>query len=90
PNIESISDTIKNGNSCVTIYVKDNQIDTIPKEVIATLKNNSIVKVATEIITDTGVAAPHIGQATDELSDSNSPNYYGSICCLVESTTNKD
>ncbi|MFX5521823.1 hypothetical protein ABTD78_21400, partial [Acinetobacter baumannii] len=66
PNIESISDTIKNGNSCVTIYVKDNQIDTIPKEVIATLKNNSIVKVATEIITDTGVAAPHIGQATDE------------------------
>lgn len=90
PNIESVSDTIKNGDSCVTIYVKDNQTDIIPKEVSTTLKSGSVLKVPTEIIADTGIAIPHIGQATDELSDSNSPNYFGSICCIVESTTNNN
>lgn len=88
PNIESVTGTLKERNSCVTIYTKDNRVDTIPKEVNATLKNGAIVKVPTEIVSDIGVAKPHIGQSTDELSDSNSPNYYGSICCLVESTTN--
>ena len=88
PNIECISDTLKDGNSAVTIYVKDNQIETIPKELCATLKNSWVVKVPTEIISDSGEGKPHIGQATDELSDSNSPNYFGSICCIVDSTTN--
>lgn len=88
PNIECVSDTLKNGNSTVTIYVKDNQIETIPKELSATLKNGSVVKVPTEIISDSGEGTPHIGQATDELSDSNSRNYFGSICCMVDSTTN--
>lgn len=88
PNIECVSDTLKDGNSAVTIYVKDNQIETIPKELSATLKNGSVVKVPTEIISDSGEGTPHIGQATDELSDSNSPNYFGSICCIVDSTTN--
>lgn len=90
PNIESVSDTLKSGKSCVAIYVKDNQTDTIPKEINATLKNGSVIKIPTEIVADTGVAKPHIGQATDELCDSNSPKYYGSICCLVESSTNKN
>lgn len=90
PNIESISDTLKSGKSCITIYVKDNLTDTLPKEMNATLKSGSIIKVPTEIIADTGVAKPHIGQATDELSDSNSPNYHGSICCLVESETDSN
>jgi|694.fasta_scaffold116733_2 hypothetical protein len=88
PNIECVSDTLKDGNSAVTIYVKDNQIESIPKELSATLKNGSVVKVPTEIISDSGEGKPHIGQSTDELSDSNSPNYFGSICCIVDSTTN--
>jgi hypothetical protein len=90
PNIECVSDTLKNGNSAVTLYVKDDKIDTIPKELSATLKNGSVIKVPTEIISGAGEARPHIGQATDELSDSNSPNYFGSTCCIVESTTNPD
>jgi hypothetical protein len=88
PNIECVSDTLKNNNSIVTIYVKDNQIEDIPKELNATLKNGSVIKVATEIISDSGEGTPHIGQVADELSDSNSPKYYGSICCIVESATN--
>ncbi len=88
PNIECVSDTLKDGNSSVTIYVKDNQIETIPKELSATLKNGSVVKVLTEIISDSGEGIPHIGQATDELSDSYSRNYFGTICCIVDSTTN--
>lgn len=88
PNIECVSDTLKDGNSTVSIYVKDNQIETIPKELSATLKNGSVIKVPTEIISDSGKAIPHIGQATDELSDSNSSHYFGSICCMVDSTTN--
>jgi len=88
PNIESVSDTLKNGESSVTIYVKDNHTDTIPKEVTATLKDLTVVKVPTEIISDSGEATPHIGQATDHLSDVDNPNFLGSVCCLVDSTTN--
>jgi hypothetical protein len=88
PNIECVSDTLKNGNSAVTLYVKDDNTDTLPKELSATLKNGSVINVPTEIIAGSGEAKPHIGQATDELSDSNSPNYFGSACCIVESTTN--
>ena len=33
-------------------------------------------------------AIPHIGQASDELSDINSPTFFGSMCCLVRSNTN--
>ena len=87
-NIECVSDTLKDGNSAVTIYVKDNHIETIPKELSATLKNGSVIKVPTEIISDSGEGTPHIGQATDELSDSNSRHYFGSICCMVDSSTN--
>jgi len=87
-NIECVSDTLKDGNSAVTIYVKDNQIENIPKELPATLKNGSVIKVATEIISDSGDGIPHIGQATDELSDTNNPNFVGSICCIVDSATN--
>lgn len=88
PNIECVSDTLKNGNSAVTIYVRDSETAAIPKEVPATLKNGSVVKVPTEIIAGAGEGKPHIGQATDELSDSYSPSYYGSVCCLVDSATN--
>jgi hypothetical protein len=87
PNIESISDTIKDGNSCVTIYLKDNITQRIPDTLNATFNNGTVVKVATEIIIDTGAAKPHIGQSTDAVSDTNSPQYYGSICCFVKSTT---
>ncbi len=90
PNIEGISDTTKNGDSCVTIYVNNNSTDSIPKEVYATLKSGSVKKVRTEIVADTGDANPHIGQATDELSDSKTPEYFGSICCMVASTSNEN
>lgn len=88
PNIECVSNTLKEGKSMVTIYLKDSETQAIPAEVTATLKNGSIVRVPTEIISGAGEGTPHIGQATDELSDSYSPKYYGSVCCLVSSTTN--
>lgn len=99
PNIECVSNTLKDGKSTVTIYVKDSETQAIPKEVKATLKNGAVVTVPTEIIAGAGEGKPHIGQARlndavgqahDELSDSNSPKYYGSVCCLIDSTTNPD
>lgn len=90
PNIECVSDTLKNGNSAVTLYVKDDNTNALPKELPATLKNGSVIQVPTEIIAGAGEAKPHIGQATDELSDSDTPTYYGSTCCIVASTTNPD
>lgn len=90
PNIESVSDTLKDGNSTVTLYLSDHDSTAIPKEVSATLKNGSVIKVPTEVITGSGKGIPHVGQAGDELSDSNSPTYYGSVCCLVSSVTNPD
>ncbi len=88
PNIECVSNTLKDGKSLVTIYVRDSETQAIPTEVTAILKNGSAIRVPTEIISGAGEGTPHIGQATDELSDSNSPKYYGSVCCLVDSTTN--
>lgn len=97
PNIECVSNTLKDGKSVVTIYVRDSETGAIPTEVTATLKNGSVIRVPTEVIPGAGEGTPHIGearlndavgQATDELSDSYSPNYYGSVCCLVGSTTN--
>lgn len=88
PNIECVSNTMKEGKATVTLYVKDDKTDSLPKEVSVSLKNGSIVKVPTELIPGAGEGKPHIGQATDELSDSYSPTYYGSVCCLVDSTTN--
>jgi hypothetical protein len=90
PNIECVSDTLKDRESSVAIYVRDNQIGQIPKELTAKLKNGSSINVPTEIVAESGRGRPQIGQATDELSDSNSPDFYGSICCIVESTTNPD
>lgn len=90
PNIESVSDTLKDGNSTATLYLSDHDSTAIPKEVSATLKNGSVIKVPTEVITGSGKGIPHVGQAGDELSDSNSPTYYGSVCCLVSSVTNPD
>jgi hypothetical protein len=52
------------------------------------LGNGNVIKVATEIISNSGQGTPHIGQATDELSDSKSSDYSGSICCIVDSITN--
>lgn len=88
PNIECVSNTLKDGRSTVTIYVRDSETQAIPAEVSATLKSGSVVSVPTEIIPGAGKGKPHIGQATDELSDSDSPKYYGSVCCLVDSATN--
>lgn len=88
PNIQSVSDTLDGSEHVVAIYVKDDDIQSIPAELTATLPDGSKKQVKTEIIADSGMAIPHIGQTSDELSDSRTPNYYGSVCCIVESLTN--
>ncbi|MCI4443907.1 MAG: hypothetical protein JHC39_10455 [Lentimicrobium sp.] len=87
-NIQSVSDTLKNGKSCLTLYVNDDNIKGFPSFVNAQLNETWSVKVQTEIISNSGAAIIHIGQASDELSDSNNPKGFGSICCLLESTDN--
>ncbi len=93
PNIQCVSDTLKDGKSMVTLYVKDAATAGIPKELPVTLRNGSVLSIPTEIIAGSGEGRPHagkavIGQATDEISDSQSPGYFGSVCCIVGSTSN--
>jgi hypothetical protein len=87
-NIQSVSDTLKDGKSCLTIYISDNNLKDIPSSVPAELNESLTLMVPTEIIPNTDPATPHIGQATDELSDSDNPGGFGSICCIVSSTDN--
>jgi hypothetical protein len=85
PNIESISETIKSGKSCITLYLKDNNVNNIPSFVDAKLNDTIKLKVQTEIVTNVGRGTPHLGQLTLDIVDSKTPNYFGSICCLVDS-----
>jgi hypothetical protein len=88
PNIEFVSDTLKEGESCLTIYVKDNNIKDIPAFVEAQLNENTKLKVSTEVVSNIGKGTPHYGQLTHDIVDSKTPNYFGSICCLVDSVIN--
>lgn len=85
PNIESVSDSLKHeGEYFVTIYVRDDKTDQIPKELTVTFPNGTESKVETEIIADTGSGRPQC----DEVSDTQTPEYLGSLCCMVESGIN--
>ena len=84
-NIESVSDSLKGGKSCLTIYVKDDNVNTIPPFVEVELNENYILKVQTEIISNVGVGKLHYAQLTNDIVDSKTPDFYGSICCLVGS-----
>jgi hypothetical protein len=89
-NIEALSDTLKKGKHVVAIYLRDHDTKGFPKELQVLLPDGSFARVKTEIVAGAGEAAPHIGQASDEISDANSNAYMGTICCLVGSAANKD
>lgn len=90
PSIEFVSDTLKNGVSCLTIYLEDTNTQGIPSSVDVKINEGNIVKVQTEIISGMGTAKPHLAQLTNNICNSNTPKFVGSICCLVESTLNSD
>lgn len=88
PSIEFASDTLKDGESCLTLYVKDDNTKGIPSFVNAEINKTTIVKVLTEVVSNMGDGKPHIGQLTHDIVDSQTPNYFGSICCVVDSLVN--
>lgn len=88
PNIEFISDTIKEGESCITIYLKDDDFKNIPSFIEAQLNDHTTIKVQTEVVSNIGKGIPHYGQLTNDIVDSNTTEYFGSICCLVDSVVN--
>jgi hypothetical protein len=90
PSIEFASDTLKDGESCLTLYLTDHNIKGIPSFVNAQINETTIVKVQTEIITNIGEGKPHLAQLTNNIADTNTPHFLGSICCLVESTVNSN
>ncbi len=90
PNIESVSDARAGKSFVVAIYVNDDVTHSIAKTLAVNLPDGKKARVRTEVIANTGKAKPHLGQSTDELSDSKTPGYLGSICCIVSSTTNPD
>ncbi|MFN8354704.1 MAG: hypothetical protein U0Y10_09670 [Spirosomataceae bacterium] len=87
-SIEFVSDTLKDGVSCLTIYIKDNNIAGIPSYVTAQINETTLIKVKTEIVTNIGEGKPHFAQLTNNIANSNTSQLLGSICGLVESTIN--
>lgn len=87
-NIQTVSDTLKEGKGCLTIYVNDDNIREYPSFVPAELNETLTIMVQTEIIPNSSAAITHFGQATDELSDSINPQGFGSICCMLDNTDN--
>ncbi|HMI06050.1 MAG TPA: hypothetical protein VK528_00785 [Flavobacterium sp.] len=86
PNIESVSDSYDGaGDYVVTIYLKHDNSESLPKELPVSVQGSETM-VRTEIIPDSGIGEPHGGTLTDEISDKKTPAYYGSVCCVVEST----
>ena len=83
-NIDTVSDTLKNGSACVSIYFHGSAPGSLPKEVPVKKRDGNIVKVPTEIIAEIGTASAQIDQSVDDVTgtDHNAP---GSICCLVRS-----
>ncbi|MEO8149049.1 MAG: hypothetical protein ABI723_15490 [Bacteroidia bacterium] len=90
PNIVSVSDTLLGGKCCLTLYLEDNNGKNIPEFVTAEINEKTKVQVRIEVITDSPAAITHIGQATDELSDSDNPEGFASFCALLSNTDNID
>jgi len=84
-NIQSLSDTLKNGGHVVAIYIHDRNTENLPRELDVVLPDGAHAKVPTEIVSGLGNSRPQIGQATDNITDSRSQDYPGSVCCLVTS-----
>lgn len=93
-NIASISDAVKDLSGeethTVAIYLKDNDTTGLPNRLTARLTDGTSQIISTEIITGVGNGKIHIAQSADSVSDINSPDFLGSICCLVKSVTDPD
>lgn len=83
PAIEFVSDTIKNGESCLTLYLKDNNTTGIPAFVFAVLNETTKIKVQTEIVSEMNSGKPHYAQLTNDIANSQTRDFKGSVCCLV-------
>jgi len=90
PSIEFASDTLKDGESCLTLYLNDNDTKGIPAFVNAEINETTVVKVQTEIVSNIGEGKPHIAQLSNNIADNNTSDFLGSICCMVESTVNSN
>ena len=90
PSIDFISDTLKDEESCITIYLKDSNTTGIPAFVNAQINESTSIKVKTEIVTNVGEGKPHIAQLTNDIADKNTPQFLGSLCCMVVSTINSN
>lgn len=90
PNIISVSDTLLDGESCLTLYLEDNNLKNIPKYVIAEINEYTKIQVKTEIISNSPPGTTHIGQATDEINDSINANGFASFCVLISNMDNPD
>lgn len=90
PNIISASDTLLGDESCLILYLEDDNRKNIPEYVTVEINENTKIQVKTEIISNSPAGVPHIGQATDELSDSDNPNGFASFCALLTNTDNPD
>lgn len=85
-NIIEVSATLTNdGKRCIAIYLKDNITKDIPSSLKAELNETKIIDVPTELISNTGIAKVHIAQLTNNIEDSRTRDYPGSICCAVDS-----
>ncbi|HYG14268.1 MAG TPA: hypothetical protein VEC12_00840 [Bacteroidia bacterium] len=90
PNIASVSNSVTRVNgvstNVVTIYTKDNDTTGMPTELEAKMPDGTIERIATEIITGLGDSKVHFSQVNN-VSNSNTATFLGSICCAVKSTT---
>lgn len=93
PNIASISDAVHDLNGITThvvaIYLSDNNTVDLPDKLEALLEDGSKRTIGTEIIKNVGSGQIQISQKADNISDSSSSLFRGSVCCLVKSTTNE-
>lgn len=87
-NIEFVSDTVKNEESCLAIYLKDNNTIGFPTYVLAQINEHCAIKVPVEIVPEMGTGKVHYTQLTNDIANSNTSHYKGSICCQVESVVN--
>jgi hypothetical protein len=91
PNIVSVSDTVadlsKPDSHVVALYLKDDNAARIPAQLEAKMPDGSVRNIATEVITESGEANPHLNQG-DTIADIRDASYIGSICCAVQSISN--
>ncbi len=91
PNIVSVSDTVDNlskpNSHVVALYLKDDNTSRIPAQLEAKMPDGSVQSIATEVISESGDATPHLNQG-DTVADVRDASYIGSICCAVQSISN--